>query len=268
MLRFYFMLVRPPLSFLGLLLSVGLLRLCGLLDFVYWFLVFGIFFINMSFNVLNEIVDREVDRFKPFVKKPLAHGLIPLKHAWIMFATFYSLGVFFLAMFLIHRVDVVYILLSCVGVVSGFIYNLWLRDCIGTFFQILAYASAFLMCTYPTKYMIHVLWFSAVVFTQNMFTQFQDMEFEKKFRKTCAVQLSKYMKQTLYTSAFTTMTLAAICNIYAPLPTTPLIITLILSTTYCIATFITKKETIELIIRKIARLLLLILATTLIIPHV
>lgn len=185
-------LLRPPLLVLGFIAAYGLLKWSNSCDLVRsGLIVLSLGFGNVAFNILNEIVDKDVDAVnKPW--KPLPSGEVSENTAWFLFYLF-ALASFGSLLTLTFFYDLFYGV-GLTGYFTGFIYNgLQKQDLAGNICLGTTYGIAALMATYP-KYpqLLFSLCFGLFAISYNVMAQWQDLEADRAMGVvTVPIQLGK-----------------------------------------------------------------------------
>jgi len=177
---------------LGFIAAWGLLKWSDFSDFFRaGLIVITLGFGNVSFNILNEIVDREVDKLnKPW--KPLPSRAVSLTAAIFLSCFFFSISLASL-LALIACYDLFY-LIGFLGYLTAFVYNgLQEQGVIGNLCLGLTYGLAALMATYPKyPHCFFSLAFGVFAMSYNVMVQWQDFEADKTMNvKTLPTQLGE-----------------------------------------------------------------------------
>lgn len=152
--------------------TIALERLSGKLFTRGGLLIFlTILFANLSFNVLNDIVDYDSDRIiKPW--KPLPSGII-FPNTALKVSIILGLAALFTLLLLGSPI---YLLLGIAGIIAGFIYNvLHDRGVIGNIALGISYFVCAYMASYP-KFLGFAIGFALLVVGYNIAVQLQDLE--------------------------------------------------------------------------------------------
>lgn len=174
----YIRVSRPPLLFLGLIASLGLLNWAGHLreDPVRsWFIALTIFLGNWGWNLINELEDKVVDRInKPW--KPVPSGRVSERNVDGL-ATLLIFGSFFMNVWLVAYYDSVYILGFPAHLIS-LVYNIGRKDLLGNICMAATYGIAAFISLYP-NHLLFSLAFAMLTLSFNVNTQYQDLNAEK-----------------------------------------------------------------------------------------
>lgn len=174
----YIRVSRPPLLFLGLIASLGLLNWSSHLHgdpFRSLLIALAIFFGNWGWNLVNELEDKVVDRInKPW--KPVPSGRVSERNIEGL-ATLLIFGSFFMNGWLAAYYDPVYIL-GFLAHLTSLVYNTGRRDLLGNICMAATYGIAAFISLYPNQ-LLFSLAFAMLTLSFNMNTQYQDLNAEK-----------------------------------------------------------------------------------------
>lgn len=174
----YIRVSRPPLLFLGLIASLGLLNWAGHLrqDPVRsWLIALTIFLGNWGWNLINEVYDKEADSVnKPH--KPVPSGQVSERNILGLAANL-ILTSFIINVWLGLHYDYVYFV-GGLGHLTSLVYNTGRKDLVGNICMSTTYGIAAFMSLYPS-HLLFVLGFALLTLAFNCNTLFQDWQADK-----------------------------------------------------------------------------------------
>lgn len=174
----YIRVSRPPLLFLGLIASLGLLSWSGHLleDPVRsWLIVLTVFLGNWGWNLINELWDKDADRInKPW--KPVPSGQVSEQNVLGLAANL-VLGSFLINVWLVLHYDYIYTI-GVLAHVTSFVYNTQRKELVGNICMVATYGVAAFMSLYP-NHLLFALGFTLLTLAFNCNTQFQDWQADK-----------------------------------------------------------------------------------------
>jgi len=172
----YIKVMRPPLTILGAVASLALVLWAGKpLLYEGLLIILAIFFGNMGYTMMNEVVDADVDaKNKPW--KPIPSGQADFEKALVISSVLIASS-FCTVIILTIRYGLFY-LVGILGLVFSHVYNVLRKDLLGNVCMSGAYGIAALMSLYP-KYPLFPVAFALLTFAFNLAVQYQDLEAER-----------------------------------------------------------------------------------------
>jgi len=172
----YVKVTRPPLTVLGGIAPLALVLWAG--KPLVWeglLIVLAVFFGNMGYTMLNEVMDVETDaKNKPW--KPLPSGQADLEK--VLTASMFLIGFSLASLIVLSLFFNWFYMIGVLGLLFSHIYDVLRKDLLGNICMSGAYGIAALMSLYP-KYLEFSLAFFLFTFAFNLAVQYQDLEAEK-----------------------------------------------------------------------------------------
>jgi len=172
----YLRVVRLPLTCLGGIAPLALVLWSGkLLVWEGLLIILAVFFGNMGYTMLNEVMDAETDaKNKPW--KPLPSGQADLEK--VLTASMFLVGFSLASLIVLSLFFNWFYMIGVLGLLFSHIYNVLRKDLLGNICMSGAYGIAALISLYP-EYLEFSLAFSLFTFAFNLAVQYQDLEAEK-----------------------------------------------------------------------------------------
>jgi len=172
----YIKVMRPPLTILGAVASFALVLWAGKpLLYEGLLIILAIFFGNMGYTMMNEVVDADVDaKNKPW--KPIPSGQADLEK--VLIVSSFLIAASFCTVIILTICYGLFYLVGLLGLVFSHIYDVLRKDLLGNVCMSGAYGIAALMSLYP-KYPLFSVAFALFTFAFNLAVQYQDLEAER-----------------------------------------------------------------------------------------
>lgn len=262
----YIRVSRPPLLFLGLIASLGLLSWAGHLreDPVRsWLIALTIFLGNWGWNLVNEVSDKAADSVnKPF--KPVPSGQVSETDV-LGLACSLILTSFLINVWLALNYDCIYTI-GALAHLTSFVYNTRKKELVGNICMAATYGIAAFISLYP-NHLLFALGFALLTLAFNCNTQFQDWQADKAAGvRTLPQQLGK-MGTYWLTEILALFVLFVFLRIYLDTGYGPLLVFIatvgsVAISAYCMPTSEIKRERVDWMIenltRRLGRFLLII----------
>jgi len=172
----YIKVTRPPLTILGGLAPLALVLWSG--KPLVWeglLIILAVFFGNMGYTMLNEVMDAETDaKNKPW--KPIPSGQVDMEK--VLVASVFLAGCSLASLIVLGLYFNWFYSVGAWGLLLSHVYNVLRKDVLGNICMSGAYGIAALISLYP-KYLEFSLAFALLTFAFNLAVQYQDLEAEK-----------------------------------------------------------------------------------------